>query len=487
MADLTQTQTPVGHIVLASADSDSYRSLRRQPLPRAERIRLGRGLRQQVPRSSLGDWKPPANRPDPVELIQHSHEGRLASLIPIRVGRMISSPYGFLRGTAVVMAWDVAQLPATGITPVVCGDAHLGNFGFYASPERDLVIDLNDFDEAHPGAWEWDLRRLTASIWVAGRRNGSSEAQCRDAVTACVAAYRDELRFLADQPLLLRSYQRLDVDRLHETATEKTLRGEIARAAKRARQRTSDRALPRFTAEVGGRRHIVDEPPLITRVPEAEAQRIAEGLDEYLNTLAPHWHRALGGYTLLDIAHKVVGVGSVGLRAYVALLEGSSADDVVFLQLKQARRSVLAPFIHGGSAWHAHQGQRVVEYQQALQTVSDPLLGWATIDGLQYYVRQFRNMKGTVALDAIDAAALTDYAGIVGHLLAKGHARTSGASMISGYVGGSDKLDRALCRFARAYADQTEADHQALVKAVARGALPVERVEPTKGGSAFRP
>ncbi len=472
---MMQIQTPTGHVVLASADSESYRSLRRPPMPRAERIRLGRSLRQQVPRSALGDWKPPADRLDLVELIKHSHEGRLEALIPIRVGRMLASPYGFLRGTAVLMAWDVAQLPATGITPVVCGDAHLGNFGFYASPEQDLVIDLNDFDEAHPGAWEWDLRRLTASIWVAGRRNGSSEAQCRDAVAACVAAYRRELRYLADQPLLLRSYQRLDVDRLHETASEQSLRGEIARAVKQARQRTSDRALPRFTAEVGGSRHIVDEPPLITRVPPAEAQRIAEGLDAYLDTLAPHWRRVLGGYTLLDIAHKVVGVGSVGLRAYVALLEGSSADDVVFLQLKQARRSVLAPFIHGGSARHAHQGQRVVEYQQALQTVSDPLLGWTTIDGLQYYVRQFRNTKGTVSLDAIDAAALADYAEIVGHLLAKGHARTSGASMISGYVGGSDKLDQALCRFARAYADQTEADHQALIKAVARGALPVER------------
>ncbi|HEY0426016.1 MAG TPA: DUF2252 domain-containing protein, partial [Rhodopila sp.] len=447
----------------------------------------GRNLRQQVPRRSLGEWKPPGNRPDPVEQIKLSHQGRMEALIPIRVGRMVASPYGFLRGTAVVMAWDVAQLPATGITPVVCGDAHLGNFGFYASPERDLVIDLNDFDEAHPGAWEWDLRRLTASIWVAGRRNGSTEAQCHDSVAACVAAYRQEVSFLAYQPLLMRSYQRLDVDRLHETATEKSLRGEIARAAKRARNRTSDRALPRFTAEIVGRRHIVDEPPLITRVPEAEAQRVAEGLDEYLGTLAPHWRRVLGGYTLLDIAHKVVGVGSVGLRAYVALLEGSSADDVVFLQLKQARRSVLAPFIHGGSAWHAHQGQRVVEYQQALQTVSDPLLGWTTIDGLQYYVRQFRNMKGTVALDAIDAAALTDYAGIVGHLLAKGHARTSGASMIAGYVGGSDQLDKALCRFARAYADQTESDHQALVKAVARGALPVEHIEQGTSRSAFRP
>ncbi len=465
---------PVGHVVLASVDSDSYRSLRRRPMPRAERFKLGRSLRQQVPRSSLGDWKAPANRPDPVKQIMQSHEGRLQRLIPIRVARMVASPYGFLRGTAGVMAQDIAHLPATGICPVICGDAHLGNFGFYASPERDLVIDLNDFDEAHPGAWEWDLRRLVASIWVAGRHNGAAEAQCHDSVASCVAAYRQEVRFLATEPLLSRSYQRLDVDRLHETTREKSLRGVIMRAAKRARTRTSDRALPRFTTRRGEWHRIVDKPPLITRVPKAEADRIAVALDEYLTTLAPHWGRALGGYTLVDIAHKVVGVGSVGLRAYIALLEGSSADDVVFLQLKQARRSVLARFVHGDSAWHAHQGQRVVEYQQALQTVSDPLLGWATVDGLQYYVRQFRNMKGTIPLDAIEAAALTDYAGIVGRLLAKGHARTSGASMIAGYVGTSDQLDRSLCRFACAYADQTEADHLALIKAVARGVLPVE-------------
>jgi uncharacterized protein (DUF2252 family) len=484
---MAPNQAPAGHVVLADADSDSYRSLRRRPMSRAERFELGRSLRDRVPRNTLGDWKAPATRPDPVEQIMRSHEGRLDRLIPIRVGRMIASPYGFLRGTAVVMAEDVAHLPATGITPVVCGDSHLGNFGFYASPERDLVIDLNDFDEAHPGAWEWDLRRLVASIWVAGRHTGASESQCHDSVASCVAAYREEVRFLANEPLLSRSYQRIDVDRLHETATDAALRGEIARAAKRARSRTSDRALPRFTTERDGRRCIVDEPPLITRVPDAEAESIAASLDAYLDTLAPHWRRVLGGYTLVDIAHKVVGVGSVGLRAYVALLEGSSADDVVFLQLKQARRSVLARFVHGDSAWHAHQGQRVVEYQQALQTVSDPLLGWTSIDGRQYYVRQFRNMKGTIPLDALDAAALTDYAGIVGHLLAKGHARTSGASMIAGYAGSSDKLDKALCRFARAYADQTEADHAVLVKAVARGLLPVEYVEQAGGKTAFRP
>ncbi len=476
-----------GHTVLASADSEAFASLRRRPTSRKERKAMGKALRNEVPRSALAEWKVPIGRPDPIQLILDSHEGRVPALIPIRVARMVTSPYGFLRGTAIVMAEDVAHLPATGIMPVICGDAHLGNFGFYASPEGELVIDLNDFDEAHPGGWEWDLRRLAASIWVAGRENGSAEDECADSVRACVAAYRAEVRFLAEQPLLMRSYNRLDVGRLHETATEKSLREEIERSAKRARNRTSDRALPRFTTESeDGSRRIVEEPPLITRLSEAEIDDVGRALDSYLSTLAPHWRRALGGYTLLDVAHKVVGVGSVGLRAYVALLEGSSEDDVVFLQLKQARRSVLAKYVHGDAAWHAHQGKRVVEYQQALQTVSDPLLGWTTFGDRQYYVRQFRNMKGTIPLDSMDAAALTDYAGIVGHLLAKGHARTSGASMIAGYVGSSDKLDEAMATFARLYADQTEADHALLVRAVKRGVLPVDEELMAKG-SAFRP
>jgi uncharacterized protein (DUF2252 family) len=462
------------HTVLADADGAAYSSLRQRPVDRSERYAIGRALRKRVPRSALGDWAPADDRPDPVQQVIESHEGRVDELVPVRVGRMIESPYGFLRGAAGVMADDVAQLPATGITPVVCGDAHLGNFGFYASPERDLVIDLNDFDEAHPGSWEWDVRRLVASIWVAGRQNGASEDECGAAVMECMAAYREEVRHLADQPLLSRSYQRLDVDRLAEES-RKPLRAEVERAARRARQRTSDRAVPRFTREIEGSRRMVDEPPLITHLPDAEVELIAAALDEYLLTLAPHWRRVLGGYTLVDVAHKVVGVGSVGLRAYVALLEGSSADDVVFLQLKQARRSVLARHVHGEQAWHTHQGQRVVEYQQALQTVSDPLLGWTTVGDHQYYVRQFRDMKGAIALDAIDSAALADYAGVVGHLLAKGHARTSGASMIAGYAGRSDNMDVAFSGFARAYADQTEADHAALVAAVDRGVLPAER------------
>jgi uncharacterized protein (DUF2252 family) len=463
-----------GPSVLAATEGAAYASLRSRPTPREERYALGKRLRKRVPRRSLAAWDPPQDRRDVLDLLAESHRGRIDWLVPVRVGRMVASPYGFLRGTAVVMAEDFARLPATGVTPVICGDAHVGNIGFYGSPERELVLDLNDFDEAHPGPWEWDLRRLTASVWVAGRQNGAREEDCAEAVSSCVAAYRGQLRDLSDQPLLWRSFQRLDVDRLQSTASEGSLRKELLRAARKARKRTSDRALPRFTEQRDGRRRIVEEPPLITRVGGAEAAELAAALDGYLQTLAPHWRRLLAGYTVVDIAHKVVGVGSVGLRAYVVLCEGSDPDDVLFLQLKQARRSVVAPFVHGASARHAHQGERVVEYQQALQTVSDPLLGWATVGERQYYVRQFRNMKGSVALDAIDAAALADYAGICGQLLAKGHARTSGASMIAGYLGKDDNVDRALCSFARAYADQTERDHQRLVDAVARGAVPCE-------------
>ena len=462
------------HVVLSSADSRGFVSLRQPATPRPERYAIGRSLRKRVPRSALGDWSVPESRVDPVQQIITTHQGRLDRLIPVRIGRMIASPYAFLRGAAAIMAEDFAHLPSTGITPVICGDAHLGNFGFYASPERDLVFDLNDFDEAHPGAWEWDLRRLVTSVWVAGRQNSSPEHACEEAAARCVAAYREHMAYLAEQPLLARSYERLDLDRLQTTATRDTLRKEMKRAARRARRRTSDRALPRFTQQRDGIRHIVEEPPLITRLDTGQADRIAEALDSYLRTLPPHWARILAGYSIIDIAHKVVGVGSVGLRSYIALCQGSSPDDVVFLQLKQARRSVVARFVHGDSAWHAHQGQRVVEYQQALQTVSDPLLGWTSVGDHQYYVRQFRDMKGAVTVDGIDACALADYAGVCGLLLAKGHARTSGASMIAGYLGSSDKVDRAMCRFALSYAEQTERDYQALLTAVAQGVLHTE-------------
>ncbi|MBL7259252.1 DUF2252 domain-containing protein [Paractinoplanes lichenicola] len=463
-----------GHVVLDSAIDEGFASLRMRARPRAARYEMGRSLRERAHRSEMANWSAPHDRVDPVTQIMHANLGRQAWLVPVRVGRMIQSPYAFLRGSANVMADDFATLPATGITPVICGDAHLGNFGFYASPERELVFDLNDFDEAHPGAWEWDLRRLVTSVYVAGRQNGFKESACGEAVQHCVEEYQDQIGHLAELPLLARSFDQMDVDRLRSAASRASFRAEIDRAARRARRRTSDRALPRFTERRDGTARLVEEPPLITRPSDLEADQLAEALDGYLNTLPPHWARILAGYRIVDIAHKVVGVGSVGLRAYVALCEGSSPSDVVFLQLKQARRSVIAHHQHGDAAWHRHQGQRVVEYQQALQTVSDPLLGWATVGDQQFYVRQFRDMKGAIVVEDIDAGALADYAGICGFLLAKSHARTSGASMISGYIGSSDKMAVALCRFARTYADQVESDHAALVAAVRQGILPAE-------------
>jgi uncharacterized protein (DUF2252 family) len=458
--------------VLGLERDDAYASLRRPATPRAQRYGQGRSFRERAPRSALAEWTPPADRTDPVDQVAAAHEGRVPWLIPVRVARMAESPYAFLRGSAGIMADDFARLPSSGIMPVICGDAHLGNFGFYASPERQLVFDLNDFDEAHPGAWEWDVRRLVTSVYVAGRQNGFRETACADAVTHCVAEYREQIGHLAEQPLLARSFDRMDVDRLRAAASKAGFRAEIKRAAQRARRRTSDRALPRFTEQRDGLLRLVEEPPLITRPTPDEFAQLAEALDGYLVTLPPHWARILGGYRIVDIAHKVVGVGSVGLRAYVALCEGSSPDDVLFLQLKQARRSVVARHVHGDAAWHRHQGQRVVEYQHALQTVSDPLLGWTTVGDVQYYVRQFRDMKGAIVVEDINAAALADYAAICGYLLAKSHARTSGASMIAGYIGGTDKVDQMLCRFARAYADQVESDHERLVAAVRRGVLP---------------
>ena len=439
-----------------------------------ERRAAGRALRDKVKRGDLGRWRPPKDRLDPIDLIEEAHAGRLERLIPVRVGRMAVSPYAFLRGAASLMAEDFARMARTGIEPVICGDAHLGNFGFYASPERNLVFDLNDFDEAHPGPWEWDLWRLATSIWVAGRENRLPEGTCEDAVLWCAAAYRRQIGRLAGQPLLARSFDRMDIDRMRQEMADRSLRAEIERAANLARLRTSDRALPKLTREREGVRRIVDQPPVVIHVSDEEKKRLIDGLEAYLQTLPPHWHRVLSWYAVVDVAHKVVGVGSVGLRAFVVLLQGNGAHDMLFLQLKQARRSCVASFVHGETAWHAHQGQRVVEYQQTLQNVSDPLLGWTTVDNQDYYVRQFRDMKGAVAVEGMDGSALMDYGRICGTLLAKGHARSTGATMLSGYLGKGDVADRAFARFARAYADQTEADHQALQQAIKSGRLPAE-------------
>src|SRR4051812_45309727 len=276
-----------GHIVLDSGADGGFTSLRRQGRPRAERYELGRSLRERAHRSDMAHWRPPADRRDPVQQVIDQNVGRQPWLIPIRIGRMICSPYAFLRGSANVMADDFAALPSTGITPVICGDAHLGNFGFYASPERELVFDLNDFDEAHPGAWEWDLRRLTVSVYVAGRQNGFRETACVDAVRHCVDEYKEQLAHLAERPLLGRSFDRLDVERLRSAATRDSFREEIGGPAGRAGGGTSARALPRFTERRDGTMKLVGEPPLIPRPSDGEWDALAEALDGYLNTLPP--------------------------------------------------------------------------------------------------------------------------------------------------------------------------------------------------------
>ena len=456
---------------------DAFASFRIAASDRGERVARGKALREQTPHDSLGNFTPTADRPDVVDLIRSTHEGRLPWLFGLRVGRMAASPFGLLRGSAQMMAHDVAHLPSTGVLTTACGDAHIGNIGFYRSPEGNQVIDLNDFDEAHAGAWEWDLRRLTASIWVLGRVNGASEDDCEAAVVSCVQSYRGEVSFLSKQPLLWRAFNHLDLDQLHETSTEKSLQEEITRAARAARKRTDDRMLPKLAGGATSASKIVDDPPVVTHPDDETFEALAAGLDAYLPTLTPQWRRIVGGYHLIDICHKVVGVGSVGMRSWVALLVGSREDDVLFLQLQQAQRSVIAPYVHGDRVWHSHQGQRVVEYQQQLQTVSDPLLGWTTVGEHQYYVRQYRNMKGGVPLESMTPEALVDYSGITGHLLAKGHARTSGASVISGYLGKKAPVTQAFARWARQYADQTERDHEVLLKAVRAGKLPFEAPE----------
>ena len=343
---------------------------------------MGKALRDEVPRSALGEWGRRRTAPTRSQLIEESHAGPAAGADPGPGGADGPSPYGFLRGTAVVMADDVARLPATGIMPVVCGDAHLGNFGFYASPEGELVIDLNDFDEAHPGAWEWDLRRLVASIWVAGRENGSHRGRVRRRGARLRRGLPRRGAAPGRQPLLSPRYNRLDVGRLHETATEKRCATRSSGPRKRARNRTSDRALPRFTAATAptGSRRIVEEPPLITRLLRRRgdadrrgARRVPAHPRTALAARARRLHAASTSRTRSSAS------AAWGCARTSRCSRAAAPDDVVFLQLKQARRSVLAKYVHGDSAWHAHQGQRVVEYQQALQTVSDPLLGWTTV------------------------------------------------------------------------------------------------------------
>jgi uncharacterized protein (DUF2252 family) len=411
-----------------------------------------------------------------VEVLTRQDQTRTPALVPIRHERMLTSPFAFFRGAAAVMAADLADTPVTGLRVQLCGDAHLLNFGGFAAPDRSLVFDLNDFDETLPGPWEWDVKRLAASVAVAGRDRGFADDARRDAIVATVRAYREAMHRFADMRTIDVWYARLDVDQQFARLAQKVSAGQHRRIDKglaKARGKDSLRALQKLTYEVDGEPRIVSDPPLVVPLRDlldpAEAERVRDRVPVYVQayeqTLQPDRRHLLGGYRPVDIAHKVVGVGSVGTRAWIVLMLGRDASDPLFLQLKEAERSVLEPF--AGRSRPVNQGRRVVEGQRMMQAASDVLLGWLRIehdvDGRprDYYVRQLWDEKASVAIDALSADELARYGAICGWTLARAHARTGDRDALAAYLGRSDRFENALAAFAEAYADQNERDYAA--------------------------
>jgi uncharacterized protein (DUF2252 family) len=449
-----------------------------------ERDAAGKATREVAPRSSHGDWSPAADRPDPVELLERQATSRVGQLLPLRYGRMLASPFTFYRGAAAIMAADLARTPRSGFTAQLCGDAHLSNFGAFASPDRELVFDVNDFDETLPGPWEWDVKRLAASFSVAGRAGGFGGRERRAIVAAVAAEYRQAMRRHAELGNLEVWYTKMDVptiaDRWEAAAGEKevkTFRRNLAKTQAKDRMR----ALSKLTHEVDGKLRIVSEPPLIIPLreladadPEEVETRVREILADYRETLAEDRRVLLDSYRYVDAAFKVVGVGSVGTRAWIVLLQGRDEGDPLFLQIKEAQPSVLEPYAE--PTVYAQQGERVVHGQRLVQAASDILLGWVRAKGVDnekrdYYVRQLWDQKGSARVENMDPRALTAYAQICGTTLAHAHARSGDRISIAGYLGKGDSFDRAMAEFAEAYADQNELDYEALREAAESGRI----------------
>ncbi|MEV8031150.1 DUF2252 domain-containing protein [Streptomyces sp. NPDC086182] len=436
----------------------------------------GKALRGRVPRAAHAELLVDADRPDAVTAVEESNRGRLCELTPIRVGRMAATPFAFLRGSAGLMAYDLARTPMTGINAQICGDAHAANFGLYGDARGGLVIDLNDFDETVYGPWEWDLKRLATSLVLAGREAGADEDTCRAAARDTVGAYRRTMRLLAKLPVL-DAWNAIADEELVSHTDSHDLLGTLERVSEKARANTSGRFAAKSTEAVeGGGRRFVDAAPVLRRVPDEEAVAVAASLDHYLTTLSEDRLPLLARYAVHDVAFRVVGTGSVGTRSYVVLLLDHRGEALV-LQVKEARASVLLP--HLATAGHpmpevAHEGRRVVLGQKRMQVVSDILLGWTSVDGLPYQVRQFRNRKGSVDPAALAADHIDDYGRMTGALLARAHSHSADPRLIAGYCGKNEELDEAIASFAVAYADRTEADHAALVAAVRSGRIASE-------------
>jgi len=421
----------------------------------------GKALRKKVSRRSHAEWSPAADRPAPISLMEEQNQTRLQHLIPLRFERVSASPFTFLRGTAIVMAADLAATPVSGIHVQMCGDAHLNNFGIFATPERNQVFDLNDFDETLPGPWEWDVKRLAASIVIAGRNNGFSRDVNRQAVLSCMASYRQHMWEYGDMRHLEVWYSRIDYASSLEAVNE-SFRWWVDKQRARAVRRTHVELLPKLTQEVNGQVLIKPEPPLLTRLKDDELTRMLSALvEEYRTTLREDRHVLLSKYNYVDVVHKVVGVGSVGTRCYVALLLGNGSNDPLFLQIKEARASVYEPYV--GRSTFSNHGERVVMGQRLMQASSGIFLGWTRLGPIDFYIRQLRDMKLSVDISTLSEGGFNEYAKFCGWALARAHARSGDPAMISGYLGQKDVFDQAIATFAELYADQAERDHAALV------------------------
>lgn len=438
---------------------------------RAERREQGKALREACPRSALAVWKAPRQGRDVIALIKRSNRDREQDLVPIRHGRMLQSPFAFFRGTAALQAHDLARSPTTGIAVQLCGDAHLMNFGAFATPERNLVFGLNDFDETSPGPWEWDVKRLAASFVVAARYRGFKRAAARDVVLEGMRSYREHLARYAELPMLERWYARMTEEDVRRETPAK-LRRNVERIASRGRTRTSESVFPKVTAVVDGQVRIKDDPPYVFHIESRfeNYRRMAQKVfDRYRATLVADRQVLLDRFQVVDVAAKVVGVGSVGTRCYVILLMADD-DDPLFLQLKEARASVLEPYL-GRSTLRNH-GERVVYGQRLMQSASDIFLGWTRGPaGRDFYFRQLRDMKASVEIEEMPIARLENYARLCGWALARAHAKSGDAAMLAGYLGSSAAFEEALADHATAYADQVERDYATFVKAVRSGRL----------------
>jgi uncharacterized protein (DUF2252 family) len=450
----------------------------------AQRVADGRAARRDRPRSSHAELS--VGSRDPLEILGRQDESRVPELVPIRYGRMLASPFAFFRGAAAVMAADLAQTPTTGFTAQLCGDAHLANFGVFAAPDRRLVFDCNDFDETCPGPFEWDLKRLAASIAVAGRDRGFARRDRRRATVVAIAAYRRSMRGFAAMRNIDVWYSRLDVEpvlgALRSQVDGRRYR-RIERGLAKARAKDHVRALGKLGHEKDGEVRIVSDPPLITPLEELtnaeDAERQVQAvLDAYRESLSPDRQHLAASYRYVHAARKVVGVGSVGTRAWIVLLLGRDSDDPLFLQAKEARASVLEPY--AGESHYADHGRRVVEGQRLMQAAGDIFLGWVTAKGIDgeersFYVRQLWDGKGSADLERMAAGDLHVYGALCGQALARAHARSGDRIRIASYLGSGDAFDKALARFAEAYADRNEEDFERLVEAAADGKFEAER------------